>query len=90
MKQGQAKQFIDINKEAFSILAKKMGECKDLTNEQYIKYDNDSRRMALKIIHEWMTEIFGMTELEQMPTIEEESIFKRLDDNSAQVDAEFE
>jgi hypothetical protein len=78
-----AKQFINDNKEALIELSKKLAECKDLTSEKYKDIDNNSRLTAINLVTEWLSEVFQIANPEQIiPDVEEESIFKRLEDNS--------
>jgi len=70
LKELKYKEFIDANKEVLQLLAQKVKSVDTVRGVKTL-HELNGRRDAIKIIDEWLTEIWGIT-TEELPDPEDE------------------
>lgn len=85
----QAKKFIEDNKDALIFLCQKIQSLEKGRNTKYAKYQQDVRWLAVDVIEECITEVFGIAydEFADKISFESDNLIKRLDENRREVDA---
>lgn len=77
-KELKYKEFIDQNKEVLQLLSQKVKSVDTVRGVRTL-HELNGRRDAIKIIDEWLTEIWGITTEELPQPEEEDELFKTIE-----------